>query len=177
MPSGGALSTMRPTAHSIALALLLTGCAATTPTTRAYPPAPQHDDKEWKDGTCCIEPGRCGGLNIFVPQCARDTSFITPPTRNQPVPRPPPPPTPPTSPLQPILTCWDGSTCPGRVEEAGIQCCSVRVMSGVTCSQIFICDKGRTCTGPETCYQRECAVCSPIGLHTARIPKPQKYCI
>jgi len=138
----------------ITVVTLLAGCVATPPpVTQVYPPAPQHDDREWTDGTCCIEPGRCGGLNLFIPPCARNTSYILPPTRNVPIPRPPPPPTPPTAPEQPILNCWDGSICPGRVEQAGIQCCSARVMSGVTCAQIFICDKGRTCTGKETCYQ------------------------
>lgn len=116
---------------------------------------PQVGDQVLGDGTCCIEPGRCGGVGIYVPACARNTSYIPAPTRVYPVPAPPAPPTPPTAPPLPVLECWDGSTCPGRVETQGIQCCSAGVKAGQTCSQIFICDQGRTCTGPLTCYQRE----------------------
>merc|ERR1712022_66788 len=113
---------------------------------------PQIGDIELTDGTCCIQPGCCGGLNIFIPDCKRNTSYIAPPTRNTPVPAPTPLPGLPEPP-QPVLKCWDGTSCPGRVEEDGIQCCSAPVVAGVTCSQIFTCDQGRTCTGPMTCYQ------------------------
>lgn len=114
---------------------------------------PQVGDTQLIDGTCCLEPGRCGGLGIFIPECARNTSYIKPPTRVYPVPAPPPPPSPPSTPPLPVLKCWDGSLCPGRVETAGVQCCSATVTAGQTCSQIFICDQGRTCTGKLTCYQ------------------------
>merc|ERR1711934_1237060 len=100
---------------------------------------PQHGDRILTDGTCCTEPGRCGGLGIYIPECARNTSYIFPPTKVEPVPAPPPLPPLPDPPL-PVLTCWDGSRCPGRVKTEGVQCCSAGVKAGVTCSQIFICD-------------------------------------
>lgn len=139
--------------RSFAAALAI--CCAAANLLDAHFPYVQYSDREIVDGTCCIEPGRCGGIDIFIPPCVRNTSYIPPPTRNTHsiVPAPPPPPTPPTNPPEPVLECWDGSRCPGRVTEEGVQCCSARVKAGVTCSQIFICDKGRTCTGPETCYQ------------------------
>jgi len=103
---------------------------------------------------------------LHMPICARHN--VIPPTREMPVPAPaaeilpPPPPEPERNPKTGVvvngppgsfLTCWDGTVCPGRVETPGIQCCSAPVISGQTCSQIFICDKKRSCTGPRACYQ------------------------
>merc|ERR1711907_131161 len=87
---------------------------------------------------------------IHLPICIQHDAV--PPTRLPPVKPPPPPPNPPP-PVVPTMQCWDGTICPGRKEIPGIQCCSVPVMAGRTCAQIFICDKKRTCTGKRACYQ------------------------
>jgi len=91
-----------------------------------------------------------------LPICARDT--VAPPTRIPPVVEPPPPP-PYPPPLQPAMTCWDGTICRGRLESQEYQCCSAPVKAlntednTFTCSQIFVCDKKRTCTGKRACFQ------------------------
>lgn len=61
---------------------------------------------------------------------------------------------PPAPPVPNTMICWDGTVCPGRSAQVGIQCCSAPVMAGDTCAQIFICDQRRTCTGPRACYQQ-----------------------
>merc|ERR1712224_1001417 len=73
-----------------------------------------------------------------IPICIQQD--VVPPTRLPPVPPIPPPPRPPP-PVVPTMQCWDGTICPGRKEIPGIQCCSVPTMAGITCAQIFVCDK------------------------------------
>lgn len=88
---------------------------------------------------------------IHIPICQQ--KLVIKPTRLEPVPAPPPP-IGPAPPVTPTMVCWDGTVCPGRKIEEGIQCCSAPVMAGDTCAQIFICDQKRTCTGPRACYQQ-----------------------
>lgn len=99
---------------------------------------------------------------IHIPKCSQQD--VIPPTRLDPVPKP----TldelidgqggteliPPAPPVPGTMVCWDGTVCPGRSAQEGIQCCSAPVMAGDTCAQIFICDQRRTCTGPRACYQQ-----------------------
>lgn len=128
-------------------------------------------------GTCCDRNASCGGVfaentggwghkesdlrwnakrevqrlsGIHIPIC--QNHLITPPTRLPPVPPLPPPP-PPPPPVPNMLTCWDGTKCPERSEKPGVQCCSAPVMAGLSCAQIFVCEKKRTCTGKKACYQ------------------------
>merc|ERR1711865_240425 len=113
-------SMMAPSLLLICIAVLLVPRA----TAKGYA---QVTDTVLTDGTCCIEPGRCGGVGIYIPPCERNTSFFKPPTKTYFVTAPPPPPVPPATFPQPVLTCWDGSTCAGRLETDGIQCCSAGV--------------------------------------------------
>lgn len=87
---------------------------------------------------------------IHIPICDREQIAVptrSTPVRLMPLEEPPPPP------VSPVMRCWDGTVCPGRKQSTEFQCCSAPVMAGITCSQIFTCDKDRICTGPRACYQ------------------------